>query len=347
MRQVMTRSPSFFKSLKKNAVENITNVPSNIHIDNRADFAVAIFLIDYLRTTTHQKNQPLADTMLEPTLNKLQENNAYKKPSKGYLTPIKYLKELCLKTDPNILVPAFADVLNQLTLEYILKNLRAYTSYFLNITSHTLSQQNIESNPQCLNPLIPSVISRLLELPFHISTTSDNKILPKKHPHSAPMLTSSTGIKLHWQNGRCLVSTDIADVAHFKNLDKIKFSPTTPLRLDNIEHYVKHLHQETRRSIEIYKTTQNNLTKYVITEKKTHSDMLKIYFDHLNRSIKNPSKYYDTTHGTQAFFHNTATHSIPHGLIGAMTRLLTLGEQLDMTTSHTQKSNYTYITPAA
>jgi hypothetical protein len=343
----MTRSPSFFKPPKKKLVENITNVPSNIHIDNRADFAVAVFLIDYLRTTTHQKNQYIPDILLEPLLHKLQENIAYEKPSIGYLTPIKYLTTLCLKTDPNILVPALADVLNQLTLECVLKNLRAYTSYFLNITPHTLSQKNIESNARCLNPLMPSVISHLLELPFHISTTSDNKTLPKKHPNSAPMLALSTGIKLHWQDGRCLVSTDITDVAHFKNLDETNFPPTTPLRLDNIEHYVKHLYQEATRSIDIYNTTQNNLTKYVTTEKKPHSDMLKIYFDHLNRSIKNPSKYFDTTHGTQTFFQNTASHSVPHALIGAITRLLTLGEQLDMTTSHTEKSDYACIAPAA
>ncbi|MDF1683821.1 MAG: hypothetical protein P1U36_04100 [Legionellaceae bacterium] len=343
----MAINQSFFQSPQKKSVENITNSPSNIHIDNRADFAVAIWLIDYLRTTTHQKNTCIPSIILEPLLHKLQENAAYENTSVGYLTPIKYLKQLCLETDPNILVPALADVLNQLTLEYILNNPRGYTSYFLNITPHTLSQKNIERNTRCLNPLLPSIISRVFELPFYISTTSDKKTLPKKHPHSTPMLDSSTGIKLHWQNGYCLVSADIADISHFKSLDQTNIPPTTPLHLNNIHRHVNHLSQESTRSIEMYHTTKNKLAKYMTTEKKTYSDILKIYFEHLNRSIKQPSKYFDTLDGTQAFYQNTATHGITHGLKEAIARLLTLGEQLDLTTHPTEQSGSNYITPAA
>lgn len=312
----------------------MTNVPFNIHIDHRADFAMAIFVIDYVQTATHQKKPYISDSMLKLILHQLEKNKAYQKPSINYLTPMKYLKELCLKTDPNILVPALAVIFNQWTLSYIFKNLRSYSSYFLNITPHTLSQKNIENNAQCLNPLMPSIISRLLELPFHISTTSDNKTLPKKHPHTAAELTSNTGIKLHWQNGHCLVSADIIGAPYFKNLDKIHFPPTTPSQIGNIEHCIKHLSQEVMRSIKIYNETKNTLSKYVTTEKKTHTDMLNYYFGHINWSIKNPSKYFDTTHGTQLFFKNLASEGITHTLEAAITRLLALGEPLDITTHH-------------
>lgn len=330
----MASNQSFFKPQQKQSIDNLTVGSHNIHIDGRADFAVAVWLIDYLRTTTHQKNKDLPSILLEPLLHKLQENTAYEKPSVGYLTPIKYLKQLCLETDPNILVPALADRLNQLTIDFILNNSRAYTSSFLNITPHTLSQKNIERNPRCLNPLLPSIISRLLNLPFYISTTSDNKTLPKKHPHATPMLDRSTGIKLHWHKGQCFVSAYLIETstAYFKNIDITKFKPTAPLHLKNAQQHLKHLTQETIRSNELYHATKTKLTKYMNTEKKSHADMLKIYFEHLNRSIKQPSRYFDTLHGTQDFFENTPTCGLDHGIEGAITRLLTLGEQLDMAT---------------
>tara|TARA_R110002126_G_scaffold1051_1_gene6397 strand:- start:19094 stop:20137 length:1044 start_codon:yes stop_codon:yes gene_type:complete len=346
----MVSNSSFFKPQQQKTVENITDASLNIHVDGRADFAVAIWLIDHLQTTTHQKNKCLPNILLESLLNNLQENTAHQKPSVGYLTPIKYLKQLCLETDPNILIPALADILNQQTLEYILKNSRAYTSYFLNITPHTLSQKNIERNARCLNPLLPSIISHLLALPFYISISSDNKTLPKKHPNSTPMLDRSTGIKLHWHNGQCFVSTYLTETStsYFKNIDITKFKPTAPLHLKNAQQHLKHLTQETTRSNDMYHATKTKLTKYMATEKKSHTDMLKIYFDHLNRSIKQPSKFFDTLHGTQHFFQNTPTCGINHGIEGAITRLLTLGEQLDMTTHpiETYDSNNMKTAPA-
>jgi len=311
----MPNIPNFFKTPKKKSMDHNASALINMHVDFRADFAVALWLIDYLRTTTHQKY------------------NVLKKPSAGYLTPIKYLKQLCLDTDPNSLVPALVDVLNQITLNHILKNSRAYTSYFLNITPHTLSENNIQSNPQCLNPLLPSIISKLTNLPFYIATTSGNKTLPKQHPQLAPLLSSSTAIKLHWHNGHCLVSTDIMDGTYFKHFDTTNPPPTTPLRLDNLEHYIKHLKQETRRTNDVYHVTRNKLTKYMSTEKKTEGDLLSVYFDFLNKSFKQPSKYFDTLHGTQAFFRQAAASGIPDDLKGTITRLLTLGEQLDMTSN--------------
>lgn len=328
----MANISHFFESTHKKTMKNKTNTPTNVHIDFRADFAVALWLIDYLRTTKtiHHEHPIMTEIVLEPLLQTLQANPIFKKPSIGYLTPIQYLKQLCLNIDPNILVPALVNVLNQITLDSILKNSRAYTSFFLNITPHTLSEENIRNNHQCLNPLLPSVISKATNLSFNIITTSENKILPKKHPQPTPMLSPSTSIKLYWQNGRCFVSTDIIDSAHFKNLDKTNPPPTTPLHLDNLEHYIKHLKQEATRSIDVYHATRSKLIKYLSAEKKTDADLLRTYFDYLNKNFKQPSKYFDTLHGTQAFFMQSSTYNIPDDLKGTITRLLALGEQLDM-----------------
>jgi len=328
-------------------MSNITKTSSNIHIDGRADFAVAIFLIDYLRTSTHQNNLSFPSIILELLMYKLQESAAYKKPSIIYSTPIHYLKQLCLDINPTILVPALADVLNKYTLEDVLQNPRAYTSYFLNITPHTLSQENIENNVQCFNPFLPSIVSRLLNFPFYISITSGNKTLPKQHPHATSILTSNTGIQLHWQNGHCLVSANIMDISHFEKLDINNFVPTTPLHLENIKQYVKHLDQEMTRSTKMCHTTKKILQKYMLTEKKTYTDMLEIYFNYLNRSIKKPSKYFDTLYGTQPLFRNTGTHDVINGLIDALARLLTLGEPLDITINHIKKDNVSSIPPTS
>ncbi|MDF1827899.1 MAG: hypothetical protein P1U39_06425 [Legionellaceae bacterium] len=342
----MPNIPNFFKMPQKKSINHNVSTSINMHVEFRADFAVALWLVDYLRrTTTHQKNLCVTEIILEPLLEKLQAVKAFKKPSVGYLTPIKYLKQLCLDTDLNLLVPALVDVLNQITLNHILKNSRAYTSYFLNISPHTLSENNIRSNPQCLNPLLPSIILQRTNLPFYITTTSGKKTLPKKHPQSTPLLPTSTGIKLDWQNGHCLASTDIIDDNYFKNFDTTNPPPTSPLCLENLEHYIKHLKQETTRSNDVYHVTRNKLVKYMSAEKKTDGDLLGVYFDFLNKSFKQPSKYFDTLHGTQAFFMQAAVSDSPDDLKGTITRLLTLGESLDMTTTPNKVSALSASTP--
>jgi len=353
----MTSSQSFFKPQQEKPVINMTNRPSNIYIDGRADIAVAVFLIAYILTTTHQKKQQLADILLKPLLNKLQENTSLEKPSMGYLTPIKYLQQLCLETDPNSLVPALADVLNQLTLEHVLQNPCEFTRYFVDITPHTLSEENIENNPRCLNPLIPSVIARLLDLPFNISKTSDNKTLQKKHPHSNSTLEPNTGIKLHWQGGECLASANILGAPHFKNMDKTLFPPRAVLLAENIQQQIRYVSQETLRSAENYDDTKNKLNKYLTKE---DVDARNIYFDYLNQPehTEQPPAHLGTAHGTQDFYQPAVTgnsvtthgHDLDERLEEALTRLLISGAKLNIRASHTEKphrSDASYTAPAA
>lgn len=350
----MASSQNFFKPQQEKTMMHTTNISSNIHINGRADIAVAVFLIDHLRTTTHQKKQQLADVLLKPLLNKLQENTSCETPSVGYLTPIKYLQQLCLETEPNILVSALADVLSQLTLDYIRQNPREFAPYFLNITPHTLSEQNIESNPRCLNPMIPVVISHIIKLPFDIYETSDNKTLPKKYPHSNSIHKLNTSIKLHWQGGECLASVNILDTAHFKNINNTLFPPRTPLIAKNIQQQKRYVLQEMARLTENYRDTKQNLNKYI---KKENLNMLKIYFDYLNQNKhthQSPTDF-GVTHGTQKFYQSAVTDTpvATHGydrdekLKQALTRLLISGEQLNIRGSQTEKNESPYAAPAA
>jgi len=354
----MTSRPSFFKPQQEKTVTHTTHTPSNICIDGRADFAVAIFLIDYLLTSTHQKNKHLADVLLKPLLKKLQETTPHGKPSIGYLTPIKYLQQLCLETNPNRLVPAFADVLNQLTLNYLLKNSREYTSAFLGTSPHTLSEEQLENNPLCLNPWMPSVISRLLELPFHISETAESKTLQKKHPYPHLKSPASTGIKLHWHGEQCFVSAEIQVKVHFETLDQHLFSPRNPFLSTNTSQHIQYVSQEASRSSEAYNTTKKQLTKYFETEKTSTPAVLKIYLNHLNQNkhLEQPSSYFDTTYGTQTLLNHaapknytaftpsrsTSDNRLREKLIETLARLLTLGEQLDMAATHHEKNEYSY-----
>ena len=353
----MASSQSFFKPQQTKTTNHTT--PSIFYMDGRADVAVAVFLIDYLLTTTHQKNPHLPEILLKPLLKKLQEDTSLEKPSLGYLTPIKYLQHLCLTTNPNHLVPALADVLNQLTLDYLRNHARAYTSAFLNTTPHTLSSENLKQNPSCLNPWIPSVISRLLKLPFYISETEANKTLPKTSPDSNNTSVPGTGIQLHWYGGQCFVSARIQLKSHFENLDHDLFPTRTAFIPEDITQHIQHVSQEAERSTNAYNTTKNQLNKYFITEKTSTSMILNIYLNYLNQSkhTEHPSAYFDTTFGTQDFFQHAPPpkaalapskkardNGLREGLINALARLLTLGEQLDMTATLTEKSEHTHAT---
>ena len=340
----MSITQGFFKPQQEKIVHHTTCTPSSIHINGQADYAVSILLIDYLLTPMLQKKQRLTDVFLKPLLKTLDEDCS--------------LEMLCSKTDPNKLVPAFADINNQVTLDYLLKHSRSYTSAFLSTSPHTLSSEQLQQNPKCLNPWMPSVMSRLLDFPFHITETTTNKTLQKKYPSSGFATPASTGIKLLWTADQCFVPAQIQFKSHFKNLDKTCFPPRKLLQLNGLEQQIQHISHEASRSEEAYNTAKQKLEKYFITEKTSTSNIRDIYLDYLNKSkhLESPSGYFDTLHGTQNLFQhvppknpiiapvtNTFSDTLRNDLIAALARLVILNERLDIYPEHTEKTTTVFM----
>ncbi len=326
--------------------------PGLIHTDGHGDLACAIMLIDRFLAPTLRSDDDLASILLSNLFHDV-PNHPRPPGSPDFLTPSKYMQQLCLQQgNLGSLVESLALTLKCLAIDHILNNPRYYQALF-NHPNKPLSGETLQRDSHALNPWIVHAISNVLPLEFVLLETQEKKSLAKRHdgPNSK---ASSPQVIMHWQGNTCVIAAHVMFSAWFDSINA-KSLNVRPLSLEALASYSTRaseksaiLEKENRATLQKYHLTRHRLSGMIAKQNLSEKEVLSLYIHSLaqqNDSIAR-KKYLGTEHGNQHFFEHLqgqhplfkndsvnppSTSGILNGLIDALARSITLGDMPDIT----------------
>ena len=278
----MQNKQRFFKTETNHAPVSSTTHLALIQLNGRGDYAISIALIDKFLSTQYNKLDELARVLLTHASCEFKRLK-----SDDLLTPSQYMRSLCLKTDPHLLIGSIATVLNHIAIETILKNPIHFQDLIIQRPDALI---NIEKKPSQLNPWIAQALNLSLPISVSIDETKNNRTIPKYIAKTSPGATSLM-ISKHQEGNTSYLAANIKLSSHFKGLTASKIQPcvfsqalinSLEMLIETAEESIK-AHQIDLK--ERFGAIKLRLQKYVNKEAVTEEDLINIYTQALSSRV--------------------------------------------------------------
>ena len=325
--------------------------PGTVYLNGQGGLACAVAIVDRFLAPTLRNEDNLAGTLL-PHLFKNFPNYPRPEGSSEFLTPPKYMQQLCLQQDNlRTLLESLSFTLNRLAIEHMLNHPRYYQSLF-NHPNKPFSISSLRDQLFLLNPWIIDALTTTLPLDLRLIETQEQKTLAKNHPEINNNV-SHPPLIMHWQGDQCLIATSVEYSAWFSSLNSPSIK-TPPLSTETIELYATRanehvilLEKENQTTLQKYSTTQQRLKEMIIKQNLSEKDIRDIYIHSLIQDddsvIKSSNKkQFNIEYGSQHIFERLQKNDIfftrkpfqnerMDGLVDALSRSIALGLMHDVT----------------
>ena len=358
-RNVMSLSPGFFDR-RSNQITVFTpdrpHLPTkhvgHIDLNGQGVSALAITIIDHFLAPTRRGDDELAKIILTHLLYYFPHHPRLKDVP-DFLTPAKYLQQLCLQPDLlTTLIELLSLTLKHIAIDYILTHPDNYHDLF-NHPAKLLHAEALQNDRWGLNPWIVHALANSLPLNIILHETQDKKNIARRYSWSHQDTLSSQVI-MHWQGNQCKISAHVEFSNWFKALTPLSIQ-IPPLSFEMITAFSKRAQEQTiqlekreTRLLEKYHLIQQRLNNMITKQHLSETDVLTLYLQSFTPQqdalrFKRPM---NTQYGSQYFFEclksrhsNFAEetfapikqNTLLDGLTDALARAITLGDINDIT----------------
>ena len=348
-------STVFFEQPKKNnkhhgLSQNDANKMVRLNLHGHAELTCATLLVNAYRDGLYH-GQDLQSEQLLSHLFKSFPNQARPYNVPDFLTPSKYMQQLCIEQTQLHLGTTFIErlalMLKCMVIQTLLDNPSNYTSLYLN-PLFPLSVRSVTENELGLNPWFLKALADALPIAVVQHEVIDNKPFPKKMiwPNKAAVQLRAY---IQWEQSRCIV---YGFAENKPWINSIQQNPPQPIALpsDFVQRATCHaldnqkkIHDEARNNIERYHAIHERLSTMWAKNAVSEMQLSDLYIASLSEN--NAKLLKNSPFGTQALHqltHNAChilrdtAHNQPHAdfpkqLIDAVTRGIWLGFIRDIT----------------